>query len=191
MAIDINIRITVDNDFPYSAHEQSILNALAAHPSQGAAAEWPPADRAVSKVEVPAAVTPAAPAAKKPVTRAPKAAAPKKPTPAPDVPMALEDPLTEEAPAEAVEEEVPGDPREDAVSQAAPSTAPLTHVAGVQLNQPVQRTLDGAVTVVTELVAQGKIAPAKKALDAAGVKKVSLLETDEQVATFFAALAEG
>lgn len=185
MAMDINIRITVDTEGTYSDHEASILRALAAHPSQGDAAEWPPADRAVSKVEVPAAVTPAA---KKPVTRAPKAAAPKKPTPAPDVPMALEDPLVEEAPAVVVEEEVPGDPQEDAVSQAAPSTAPLTQVAGVKLTQPVQRTLDGAVTVVTELVAQGKIAPAKSALEAAGVKKVSLLETAEQVATFFAAL---
>lgn len=184
MAMDINIRITVDTDGTYSDHEASILRALAAHPSQGDAAEWPPADRAVSKVEVPVAVTPAA---KKPVTRAPKAAAPKKPTPAPDVPMALEDPI-EEAPAEAVEEEVPGDPQEDAVSQAAPSTALVTQVGSVKLAQPVQRTLDGAVTVVTELVSTGKIAPAKKALDAAGVKKVSLLETDEQVATFFAAL---
>lgn len=189
MALDINIRITLDSEGAYSDREQSILSALAAHPSQGAAAEWPPADRTNSNPAPVPEATPATPkAAPKaaPKTRAPKAA-PVKVVPEPDVPMALDD-----------AEELPGDPQDQAPAPAEelpePKAEPkttggqLTTAGGEKLNQPVNRTIDGAVTVVTELVGKGKIALAKSALEAAGVKKVSAIETDDQLAAFFSVL---
>lgn len=181
MAMEINIRITVDGDTEYSATEAAVVRSLAAHPSQGTAAvvvtDWPPADRQEVKVEAPA--TAPSPAAKKPATRAPKAAAVKTPPPA-DVPMALEPDTAPEAEADEVEASV--------AQVIKTPTGQITQAAGVKLDQPASRDLSGAITIATELVGKGKSAVVKSALEAAGAKKVSNMETAEALASFFAVL---
>lgn len=169
MAMDINIRITVEADTDYSPTEKAVLQALAAHPSQGADAVWPPADRtnstpAQAPEVTPAAAPKAAPVKATPAPRKPKAA-PAKVAPVEDVPMALDVVDEEQAPAEAE----------------APAEAP----AKVETSAKV-RTLDEAITLTTDLVQQGKAALVKSALEAAGVKRVSQMDTDDKLAAFFA-----
>lgn len=181
MAMEINIRITLDGDTEYSATEAAVVRSLAAHPSQGAAAvtEWPPAPEKAA--QAPKAEAPKAEAPKARATRAPKAAA-AKPTPEPDVPMALDvDPVDDTPAPEAPADEAPA-------AEAAAPTGLVTHIGTLKLTQPAKRDATGAVSAATELVSKGKTALVKAALDAAGAKKVSGLETDEDIATFFAAL---
>lgn len=169
MSLEINIRINAGNDGELTAHESSILKALAAHPSQGDKAVIPTGFSAAPQAAAePAQEAPAEPAKKPAAKRTAKPAA-AKPAPKEDVPMALDDNLA--ADPEQVEEKAEEAPALEG------KVMPDNH-----------HTVDEAVSVATTLVGEGKSALVKSALEAAGAKKVSALNTDEALAAFFAVI---
>lgn len=180
MALDISIRISVDGDTAYSSTEAALIRALAAHPSNGAAAVVEaPADAPVKapepvKVEEPVTVEEpekaeeVKPAPRKPTTRKPKAATVKA-APVEDVPMALDD--------------LGDDPEqiEDKVAETTPEPA-------IEGKVVTQYTMSDAVTAATDNVKAGRQVLVRSALEAAGAERVSHLDTDAKLEAFFAVI---
>lgn len=170
MALTITTTITVADDEAYTAREQAILAAIAAHPSNGTAAP------AAAPVAAPTEKIPAGVAADARIAeaKAEAAAAAKAKTAAAAKAKAAAD---AKAAAEAAAEE-PAEVDNDAEALAAMEA----DLAG---DAP---TLEDAVTKATTLIGDGKAAQVKAALLAAGVKRVSELKGDG-ISTFLTALA--
>lgn len=170
MALTITTTITVADDEAYTAREQAILAAIAAHPAgKGITAAAP----AVEGLDMLAHTREAADAriaeskAKAAADAKAKAATEAKAKAAADAKAA------KEAAAEAEAEEEPAEePSEDLVGGEEP-------VPGY--------TLEEAVAAATKLVSTGKAAAVKAALAGTGAKKVSELKGDD-ITTFMTAL---
>lgn len=170
MSTKITIEISLTADEQPNAREQAILNSMAAHPANGAAAA-PVATVAAKAEEAPApakAPVAAEAPAKRPVGR-PRAALPTAPVAAPEpaeVPMALDTTLD-------VEEEVVEELEEDLMGE----DEATTHF-----------TKEDAIAAATKLVSNQKQAVVKAALVKAGAKRVSDLNDAADIQVFMAAL---
>lgn len=185
MAMEINIKINADTEGAFTDHEQTVLQALAGTASKAGTTVINAAPAAAAEAE--AEATPAKVAPKPRVTRKPK--------PEPTRAAVLED-----------EEEVAGDPADDAVAEADEPEAEVAEEDEPEEETPVVKkrvapkaaapagdklTTRDAITAATPLLAQGTKGrnKVKEALAAAGdAKKVSDLKTQDEIAAFIEAL---
>lgn len=177
MSMNITIAINADNDGKFTAHEQSVLQALAGR--------FEVAEQ--SKEPTPVGFQAKAPAAAgEPVKAEPKPRVTRKPKPEPTAAAVLEDPEEVE---EKVAETEPVEDQEDEQEEApAPKRKPTAKKADPGEKELTTRD---AISAATPLISEGAAgrAKVKEALAAVeGAKKVSDLKTHAEVAAFLEAL---